>query len=68
MLELLVWLAVLVIVVLVAWWLMQQLSLPEPVQRIVTIVLVVVVAIIAIGVLLNLTGMGPGFFRLPRGA
>lgn len=64
MVEMLVYLAVLVIVILVAWYLLQQMALPEPANKIITIVLVVVVAIIAIGILLQLTGIGPGFPRL----
>ena len=58
MIDLVVWLAVLVILCLVAWFLLQQVPLPEPARRIVTIVLVVVVALVAIVVLLNLTGVG----------
>jgi hypothetical protein len=64
MIELLVWLAVLVIVVLVVWYLLQQMGLPEPAQRIITIVLVVIVAVIAIGILLQFAGIGGGFPRL----
>ena len=64
MIEMLVWLAVLVIVVLVVWYLLQQMGLPEPAQRIITIALVVVVAVIVIGMLLQFAGMGGGFPRL----
>lgn len=59
MIELLVTLAVLVILILVVWWLAQQMGLPEPVMRILTIVLVVVVAVVAIWALMGLTGRAP---------
>ncbi len=59
MIDLLVYLAVAIIVFLVVWWLLQQLSLPEPLAKIVTIVLVVVGAVIAIGFLLHFAGVGP---------
>lgn len=59
MIDLLIYLAVLVIVVVLIWWLLSQLPLPEPAGQIIRIVLVVVVAIIAIFLLLNLTGHGP---------
>ena len=59
MIEMLVWVAVLAIVVILIWWILSQLPLPDPARKIITIVLVVVVAIIAIGLLMNLAGMGP---------
>ena len=59
MIELLVWVAVLAIVIILIWWILTQLPLPDPARKIITIVLVVVVAIIAIGLLMNLAGMGP---------
>lgn len=58
MIELLVYLAVFVIVVIVIWYILSQLTLPEPLNKILMIVLVVVGAIILIGLLLNLTGHG----------
>jgi heme A synthase len=58
MIDLLVWVAVLAIVVILIWWVLSQLPLPEPARKIVTIVLVVVVAIIAIGFLLSVAGVG----------
>lgn len=59
MIDLLVYVAILVIVVILVWWLLQQLPLPEPIGRILNIVLVVVVAIVIIMLLLNVTGHGP---------
>jgi len=56
MIDLLVWLAVFVIVAVVIWWVLSQLSLPEPLQKIVLIVVVVIGAIILISLLLNFTG------------
>jgi hypothetical protein len=61
MLDILVTLAVIVIVVLVVWFLLSQLSLPEPIGKIVNIALVVIVAVVVIGVLLSFRG---GHFRL----
>lgn len=54
--SLLVWLAVLVIVVLVAYWVLNQLPLDPMAKQIITICFVVVVAIIAIGILLRMSG------------
>lgn len=62
--ELLVWLAVIVIVAIVAWWLINQIGLPEPAQKIITIVFVVVLAVLLISVLLGLTGVGGGGINL----
>lgn len=64
MLDLLVYLAIFVIVVIVIWWLLSQLSLPEPIGKIVNIVLVVVAVVVLISILLHLTGVGPPL-RLP---
>lgn len=54
--NLVIWLAVVVIAVVVIWFLLSQMSLPEPIQKIVLIVAVVVFAVIAIGFLLSLRG------------
>lgn len=59
MIELVVWLAVLIILVIVAWYLLSQITLPEPAGQIIRIVIVVVIAVVAIGVLLSLTGVVP---------
>jgi hypothetical protein len=58
MLEILIYLAVIVIVVLVVWFLLSQLALPEPIGKIVNIALVVIVAIVVIGILLQFGGGG----------
>jgi branched-subunit amino acid permease len=58
LLTLLVYLAVFVIVVILIWWLLQQITLPDPLGKILTIVLVVVAAVILIGILLSFTGHG----------
>lgn len=60
MLDILVYLAVFIILAILIWWLLQQVSLPEPLARIVTIVFVVICAVVLIGFLLNVTGTGPG--------
>ena len=54
--DLLIWVAVLVVVVVVLWFLFNQVSLPEPIRQIVLIVGVVAVAVIAILFLLSLRG------------
>lgn len=56
MIDLLVYLAVFVIVVVLIWWLLSQLPLPEPIGRIITIVLVVIAALILISLLLQFAG------------
>lgn len=59
MLDLLVYLAIFIICAILIWWLLSQLSLPEPVNKILLIVFVVVCAVILIGFLLQITGSGP---------
>lgn len=56
MLDLLVYLAIGVIVIVLVWWLLTQIALPEPIGKIVQIVVVVIVAFFLIYVLLQLTG------------
>lgn len=58
MIDLLIYLAVLVIVVALVWWLLSQLGLPEPIGKIVTIAVVVIVAVVVIGLLLQVAGHG----------
>lgn len=65
MMDLLVYLAVFIILAVLIWWLLQQVTLPEPLNKIVMIVFVVICAIVLIGFLLNVTGHG-GALRLGR--
>ncbi len=65
MVDIVVYLAVLVIVVILLWWLLSQITLPEPLHKILVIVLVVVGAVLLIGVLLSMTGHGGIPLRLP---
>ena len=58
MIDILVYLAVFVILAIVVWWLLSQLDLPEPLRKIISIVIVVIGAVILIGILLNVTGHG----------
>lgn len=58
MIDILVYLAVFVIIAIVVWYLLTQLELPEPLRKIITIVIVVIGAVFLIGLLLNLTGHG----------
>ena len=64
MIQLLVYLVILVIVVIFLWWLMQQVPLPEPLQKIAIIVLVAIGVIVLVGLLLQFAGGAP--FHLSR--
>ena len=55
--NLLILIAVLAIVVVAGYYIMQQFTLPEPIRKIIMILFVVIVAIIAIIILLNLGGL-----------
>jgi len=68
MIEILVYIAILVIVLIFVFWLIQQIPanlLPGPLKQIVSIVLVVIAVVALIIILLQLTGTGPSL-RLPR--
>src|SRR5262245_41173212 len=56
LINLLVLLGVLAIVVVAGWFVLNQMTLPEPIRKIILIVGVIVVAIIAIIILLQLPG------------
>ena len=58
MIDLLIALAIIAIVAIAGWFVLSQIQLPDPVRRIVLIVLVVVAAILAVGLLLQLGGVG----------
>lgn len=58
-----VYFAIFVIAVVLIWYLLQQLPLPEPAGRIIQIAIVVVVAVVVIGFLLQFAG-GHGGLRL----
>jgi len=59
MLDILVYLAIFIILAILVWWLLSQVTLPEPLNKIVMIVFVVICAVVLIGFLLNMTGVGP---------
>ena len=65
MISLLIYLAVLAIVVILVWWLLAQLPLPEPAGKIIRIGLVVIVAVVCIAILLDFAGHVPAL-RMPR--
>lgn len=65
MLDIVVYLAVFAVIAILVWWLLSQVGLPEPLNKIVTIVFVVVCAVVLIGLLMQVTGVGPPL-RLPR--
>jgi len=58
MINLLVYLAVFVIVAALVWWILQQLTLPEPIAKIVLILFVVISVLILISILLSAVGGG----------
>lgn len=64
MIELLIYLVVLVVICIFLYWLMSQIPLPEPLQKIAIIVLVTIGVIVLIGLLFQFAGTGG--FRLPR--
>ena len=57
MVELLVYLAILVIVILVVWFLLSKIALPEPAGTIIQVAIVVIVAV-AIYILRHLGALG----------
>jgi hypothetical protein len=65
MLNLLVYLAVFVCLAVLIWWILQQVTLPEPLNKIIMIVFVVIGAIALISILLSATGTGGGL-HLPK--
>lgn len=56
--SILVTFAIFVIIIVVLWYLLSQLPLPEPAGRIIQIALVVIVAVVVIGFLLQFAGSG----------
>lgn len=56
MVGLLAYLAIVVILIIVVFWLLQKVNLPEPAGTIIQIAIVIVVAIIAIGFLAQFAG------------
>lgn len=58
--SLVIYLGIIVILIVVVWFLLTQINLPEPIGKIVMIVIVIFVAVIAIGLLLQLGGHGTG--------
>ncbi len=59
MLDILVYLAIFIILAILVWWLLQQVTLPEPLGKIITIVFVVICVVVLIGLLMQVTGVGP---------
>ena len=58
MVTMLIYLVVLVILVIFLWWLLQQVPLPPPLDKIARIVLFAVGVIILVGILLQFAGGG----------
>lgn len=62
MIDILIMLGVLAIFCVVAWFVLSQMNLPEPIRQIIVIILVIVAGVLAIGFLLSF--QGGGSFRL----
>lgn len=60
LIDLLVLFGILAIVIIAVWFIMTQISLPEPIQKIVLIVAVVAAAVVACILLIQLAGKGGG--------
>lgn len=58
MVDILIMLGVITIFCVVAWFVLSQIDLPDPIRKIVLIVLVIVAGILAIGFLLSFKGSG----------
>lgn len=58
--EILKLLGIIAIVAVVAWFLLSQMTLPEPIRKILIIVLVVLAGIIGVVIILQMPGGGPG--------
>ncbi len=56
MIDLLIYLGIIVVLCIAAWYVLTQLNLPEPVGKMVTIAIVIVVAVVIVGILLSLKG------------
>jgi hypothetical protein len=56
MITLLIYLIVILIVMALGWWILEQLPLPDPIGRIAKVVFIVICAIIMIMYLLNFAG------------
>lgn len=52
----LVWIIVLGLIAYLLWWLLQQVGLPEPFNKIARVVLAVVIVLVLINLLLSLIG------------
>lgn len=60
MITLLVYLLIILIVMALGWWILQQIPLPEPIANIARVVFVVICCIVLIVLLLQMVGAGPG--------
>ena len=59
MITLLVYLIVILIVMALGWWILEQLPLPDPIGRIARVVFIVICALVIIFFLLSLIGVAP---------
>lgn len=60
MIGLLINLLILVVIVALIFWVLQQFALPEPIGKIVNIVLVVVTVLVIVSMLLGISGVNLG--------
>lgn len=61
MISILIYLLIICILCALAWWIVTQLPLPAPIQKIATVVIVVIFVIAIIWLLLPLAGTGPAW-------
>lgn len=61
MISVLIYLLIICILCALAWWIVTQLPLPAPIQKIATVVIVVIFVIAIIWLLLPLAGTGPAW-------
>jgi hypothetical protein len=59
MISILIWLLILCIICALAWWIITQLPLPAPIQKVAQVVIVVIFVIAIIYMLLPLAGGAP---------
>ncbi len=55
----LIYLVIFGLIVYVLWWGLEKIGLPEPFNKIATVILVLVIVVLLVELLLSLTGGGP---------
>jgi hypothetical protein len=65
LINLVIYLLILGVILALVFWVLQEIPLPQPINRIIRIVVIVIVVLVVIILLLQLVGGGADF-RLPR--